>query len=70
MKQELCHGKNGWKQSQPALFANPWDSRIGTCKKAICFHAGFDAVFHTLLKANPERRLEKAAVEARRADCF
>jgi hypothetical protein len=22
------------------------------------------------LKANPERRLEKAAVEARRADCF
>jgi hypothetical protein len=51
---------------------NPEDSRISTCKKVDCFHAGFDAVFHTLsfdvlripsrvegLKANPERRPER-----------
>jgi len=34
------------------------------CQKAVCFRAGFDAVFHTSLKASPERRPEKAGVEA------
>ena len=39
------------------------------CEKAVCFLASFDAVLCTLLKVSPERRPEKAAVEARRADC-
>jgi hypothetical protein len=41
---------------------------IFTCMKANGFHAGFDAVFHTLLKASPERRPGQAVVEARRED--
>jgi len=36
------------RQYWPALCKNPGDSCIRTCKKAVCFHAGFDSVFHTL----------------------
>jgi hypothetical protein len=51
-------------------------------QKVVYFLTSFDAVFHTLsfgyaqdpepvegLKASPERRPEKAAVEVQRADC-
>jgi hypothetical protein len=31
--------------------------------------AGFDRVLHTQLKASPERRPERAAVEVRRTNC-